>query len=297
MITLQDQERLLVVYRPLAEAALREGYVGEFWIREIAMTMKTSPGAIRIPKNALVETLMSTGMWASRAHIRKLLERGHGIFWRLSSENVWLLGTSQVAIALDASGVSPERQRVSAKQLLTTKTRRAALLGAALATRAPESQRSVWRRTGVSPRTQRRYRRDGHFGVERQVADITEAASDWNMPLVTPLLRRAAARDLAARGVFVRGHDARLMKRLPNLHLPKGERLPPGRRSRELFAARSLENIAKGNGTVPRVFFESPLRWSRYRRPKMGTRQSAPWATALNMAYCRGKEGWIGVSI
>ena len=82
------------------------------------------------------------------------------------------------------------------------------------------------------------------------------------------------------------------MKRIPNIHTPKGERLRRGRRSKQMFAARPLTTLAEGTSTVPRVYFDTTSKWRRCSRLALGTFKAEECAHPFNFAYVRAGTEW-----
>ena len=279
------QTRVLVVYGSLCEAALRTKYVPHLVIYHVALTMKRSPGDCGVIKLLLIDDVVALGLFRSKAHVRKLLEEAHGVLWSIGGDRVWLHGVERIASALGARGANLHRQLVSTDALRSSGARRAALLSATLPVDRPIQQRTIRQLTGVSERTQRRYRASGAFSAKRQDADVTTASgasSGWMRPIW--------AREFSEHGVYLKG--PRLMKRLPNIHMPKGERVRRGRRSKQMFAARPLNVLAEGTWTVPRVYFERTSKWRMCRRLKLGSIDAQAVAHPFNWAYIRAGTEW-----
>jgi len=279
------QTRLLVVYGSLCEAALRNRYVPHLVIYHVAQTLRRSSGDCGVVKLSLIDDVVALGLFRSKAHVRKLLEEGHGVLWSLGGERVWLHGIERIAGALGARGANIHRQRIGTEVLRTSAARRAAFLSATLPVDHPIQQRTIRKLTGVSERTQRRYRASGAFQAKRQDADVTTvsgASSAWMRPIW--------AHEFSEHGVYTKGQ--RLMKRLPNVYMPNGERIRRGRRSKQMFAARPLNVLAEGIWTVPRVYFERTSKWRRCRRLKLGSRDAETIAYPFNWAYIRADKEW-----
>ena len=288
-----DQPRHIIVYGNLAEAALRERSEALLVVYGVAVEMKRSSGAHGIPNRALIDRLRGLGLFTSRPHVQGLLKRGHGVFWSLKGDRVWLIGVGRLARDLDARRANAHRQLIPIERLRSRADRRAALLSATLPQGTPIRQRSIRRTTGVSERTQRRYRAAQHFAARRQNADLTPAAP-W---LPNDEMRRFWARGNAEHGVYVLAGGRRLMKRLPNAYFVSDTRLRRGRRSKELFAGQPLSTCAEGTLTVPRVFFDQASKWVRCRRIKLGTDAGDAYADPYNLAYVRaGANQWEAVA-
>jgi hypothetical protein len=284
------QEIEVIVYGNIAEAALREHSEGPLVVYLMAVTMKRSPGANGIPIKDVIDRIRDLGMFASPAHVRSLIRRGQGVFWDVKSGRIWLHGIKTVGKRLDVRRANRHRQVVGTGALRTRADRRGALLGVALPDDKPIRQHTVRVLTGVAPRTQRRYRRRGHFSARRQDADLTQAAQ-----VPQAWMRRQWAADHAEDGVYVAAGGRTLMKRIANQYEPNGQRLPAGRRSRDVFAAQPL-SFAKGALTVPRTFFKTEAEWVRCRTLKMGTEKAEPYALPFNVAYIeRGDQLWEAV--
>jgi hypothetical protein len=284
------QEIDVIVYGNIAEAALREHSEGPLVVYLVAATMKRSPGANGIPIKDIIDRLRDLGMYSSRAHVRGLIGRGNGVFWQVKSGRIWLSGTCKLGRQLDARRASQHRQLVRTSTLRSRADRRAMLLGVSLPDGKPIRQHTIRGLTGVPERTQRRYRSRGHFAAERQDADLTQAAQ-----LPERWRRQQWAAAYAEHGVYTVGAGTKLMKRIANRYTPNGQRLPAGRRSRDMFAAQPL-SFADGALAVPRMFFKTDAAWSRCRKLKMGTDAAEPHALPFNVAYVdRDDHRWEAV--
>ena len=271
--------RVVTFYGNIAEAALAAGLDAEYCIYAVARTLQRSTGANGVSKDELMVELRRLGMFKSGAHVRKILRLGSA-FWTVKAGRVWLHGTADLAWAMGCRGANSHRHAVSTKNLGTREARRAQLLGAVLPIGKPIRQLAIRKHTGVSERTQRRYRAKGYFVARRQDADVTQA---FDLP--TAALRRAAAYQERHHGVYLVGPDQLLRKRLPNVYFPAGERIPRGQRSKEIFAAQPLTTVAVGALTVPRVFFETVPQWVRCRRLKLGIPSAEKVAYPFNVSY------------
>jgi hypothetical protein len=276
---------VLVVYGSLCEAALLKRYVPHLVLYHVAQTLRRSSGDCGVIKLSLIDDVVALGLFRSRAHVRRLLEEGHGVLWSITGDPIWLHGIERIAHALGARGANMHRQRIGTDALRRSGARRAAFLAATLPVDRPIRQRTIRLHTGVSERTQRRYRASGAFRATRQDADVTTvsgASSAWMRPIW--------AREFSEHGVYLKG--PRLMKRLPNLYTPNGERIRGGRRSKQMFAARPLNVLAEGTWTVPRVYFERTSKWRTCRRLKLGSIDAQAIAQPFNWAYIRAGKGW-----
>jgi hypothetical protein len=233
------------------------------------------------------------GVFSSAAHVRKLLERGNGIYWFLGNQKLWLRSPQRIAQELGAGRANSHRHTIKIERLRTRAMRRGALFAATLPVGTPIRQLALRQRTGVSERTQRRYRRANHFSVKRQDAALGTAFAST----ASPDQRRALAYLERAHGVYVSGPDARVMKRIPNAHFPLGERIRRGRRSRTMFATQPLQALADGDRAVLRTFFDGPTQWMRCRSLKLGTEKAVSRAYPYNLAYLRaGPNTWKAVA-
>ncbi|MEX2245102.1 MAG: hypothetical protein WEC75_00270 [Dehalococcoidia bacterium] len=276
------------MYGNLCRAAIQGGSVPELTLYHLAQSVRPSPGAHGIEQRVLMDEALRLGLFRSRRHLGVLLKAGHRRLWTLKAGRLWLYGVARIGEGLDAPATNAHRQTVGTSQLKTHSARRAAMLGVAIPGPDPISQRALRAMTGVSERSQRRYRARGAFTAVRQDADLTETVG-----IATDEGRRWWAYDHRGSGVYV-ARD-RLKKRIPNSHQPRGARIPRGRRSREMFAARPRSMIADGTLTVPRVFFDSTRCWMRCRRLKLGRLEAEDRAHPFNWSYVRSDDAWKAV--
>jgi hypothetical protein len=280
------------VYGNLAAAALRTKTESEYVIYAIARAMLQNPGSCSVADADLIGALGELGVYRSRPYIQQLLERGHGVFWHRGAGRVWLKSARKVALALDAARSNAHRHGIIISELGSRAGRRGELLAAFLPTGKPITQRAIQTETGVTDRTQRRYRRRGHFGAIRNVADLTAAAV-----ASTPALRRLWAQQERHHGVYTQGPEAQLKKRLPNSYSVQAPRISRGRRSRDMFAAQALYAVAEGSRTALRVFFDTAPQWVRCRTLKLGTEGGEEHGYPFNLAYLRtGRQSWEAIA-
>lgn len=272
------------MHQGLAEAALRVGRGSELWLWLLARSLQPSPGANAVPRRALVDAAAGAGLF-SACYARELLRKGDGTFWHLGRRTAFLVGARRVAGMLGARYGGP-REVVRLEELAGRAARRGRLLGVALRDDRPESQARIRQRTGVSERSQRRYRRLGCFGARRQMGDLSSLPG-WLL----------LARDFAHLGVFRAGE--RVLKRLSNLYVPRGERLRAGRRTRQTFGGLQPLRVGPGCQSSPKVWFRSAQEWRRWRGIKLGTAEGERFvneAYPLNAAFvAAGEDGWQAV--
>jgi hypothetical protein len=281
------------VYGNLAATALRTGSESEYMIYLFARRMVSSPGASSVRQMDLVREVQRLGVFRSGAHARELLQRGHGRYWNLGGDRLWLRSPLKIARSMGVCRSNAHRQLVPVEKLTTRASRRAELFAAALPIDTPITQHALRTETGVCERTQRRYRHRGHFRAIRNDADLTTAA----VGLATPAMRRWWARGNSHHGIYVQGPEARLMKRLPNSYSVQAPRIRRGRRSRDMFKAQALYAIAEGMRTALRVFFDTGRQWVRCRRLKLGTDEGEAYGYPFNLAYVRtGQQSWEAIA-
>jgi hypothetical protein len=285
-------ERTVVVYGNLAAAALRTKTESEYVIYAIARAMLQNPGSCSVAEANLIVALGELGVYRSRPHIQQLLERGHGVFWHRCARRVWLRVRGRLHSPSMQRGANAHRHGVMISKLGSRAGRRGELLAAWLPTGKPITQRAIQTQTGVTDRTQRRYRHRGHFGAMRNVADLTAAAV-----ASTPALRRLWAQQERHHGVYTQGPEAQLKKRLPNSYSVQAPRISRGRRSRDMFAAQALYAVAEGSRTALRVFFDTAPQWVRCRTLKLGTEGGEEHGYPFNLAYLRtGRQSWEAIA-
>lgn len=263
----------VLVHQGLAEAALRANRTSELVLWLLARSLQQTPGANAIPRRALVRAAVEEGLF-SESYARELLRSGRGTFWHLGERTAFLIGMRSVARKLGARHGGPQ-EAVPLRDLVGRAGRRGRLLSVALQHDRPESQARIRQRTGVSERSQRRYLRLGCFGVRRQTGDLSSLPG-WLL----------LARDFAHLGVFRMG--GRVLKRLSNVYVPRGERLPAGRRAKRIFGGLQPLHVGPGCQSPPKVWFQSAAEWRRYRRPKLGTSEGERFvneAHPLNAAF------------
>ena len=89
-------------------------------------------------------------------------------------------------------------------------------------------------------------------------------------------------------------------KRLPNLHIAIGERIPAGSRTKHLF--RELQPLEDGIGSQsPRIWFDSHSDWWRCSAPKLGAESGERYVDpehGFNLAYVRTRDGkWEAITM
>ena len=288
------QSDALTVPGNLAAAALRKRLDSELLLWLVAIELKASPGANGISRRRLVRTAFEWGLF-SRSYARQLLTQGDEVFWHLGAHTAFLIGTAGVAALLGANRYPQHRQIIALDGLRGgIAKRRGALFGAVAPDDRPMSQITLRMLTGISERSQRRYRSAGSFESVCQIADLTVLLpEDWLRPSL-----EYWARANRAKGIYASGGT--ILKRLPNLHVPAGERIPPGDRSKHLF--RELQALNDGEGTQsPRVWFDSHSDWRRCSAPKLGVQSGDRYVDperGLNVAYVQSRDGkWEAVAM
>ena len=282
------QSDALTVPGNLAAAALRKRLDSELLLWLVAIELKASPGANGVSRRRLVRTAFEWGLF-SRSYARQLLREGDEVFWHLVSRTAFLIGTAGVAALLGVNRYPQHRQMIALVEFRGGfAKRRGTLFGAVPPADRPISQGVLRMLTGISERTQRRYRSAGCFATVRQIADLTVLfPGDWH-----PSTLESWARAHRAQGVYASGSTVR--KRLPNLHVPAGERIPPGDRSKHLF--RGLQPLEDGQGCQsPRVWFDSRSDWWRCSAPKLGVEAGGRYVDperGLNLAYVQSRDGF-----
>ncbi len=272
-------ERELTVYGNLSAAALRKGREPHLIVYHFAETLKQSAGDNGVSKSLLIDELRRHGIFASSSHVRTLLREGNGSLWTVKSQRVWLHSISRVAEALGATDRAAHRQVVNTRDLTTIVGRRGAVLGATLRTDKPISQAAIRKLSGVPERTQRRRIAKGCYSADRQDADITTFAG------IPSFMQPGYAHGLS-NGTYV--YDGQLKRRLPNTYTPKGERRAAGRRSKQIFTAQSLPDVAEGALTEPRRYFDTVSGRKRARR--RGGQEHRRTDDRSNAAYVRIDE-------
>jgi len=284
----------VTVHGNIAEAALRDRRVAELILWLVAIELKLSPGANGITRRRLVRTAFEWGVF-SRSYARQLLRQGDHVFWHLGARTAFLIGNRAVAVSLAAGRSGRYRQRISIGELRGGRAnRRGAIFGAAVRNDKPIGQSALHRLTGVSERSQRRYREAGCFKTIRQEADLTglfDVDASWSWLAAWAVEHRS-------KGVYVEGD--RVMKRLPNLHCAHGERIPAGCRSKDIF--RGIQALDHGKGSQsPRVWFPSRPSWRKSRAAKLGVEAGQRYVdpeTGLNLAYVEvGAGEWEAVAM
>ena len=284
----------VTVYGAIAEAALLGQREAELVLWLLANKLKPTPGQNAISRSGLVRATEDWGVF-SPVHTRQLLRQGNHVFWRLGTKTVFLIGSPGVAVALGARSTGRYRQRIFIKDLANGPARRrGAIFGAAVPNDRPISQSVLHRLTGVSIRSQRRYREMGCFKTIRQDADLTglfDVDASWSW-------LAGWAREHRSKGVYISGK--KVMKRLPNLHAAHGERIPAGQRSKDIF--RGLQPLDNGQGCQsPRVWFASHRSWRNSRAAKLGVEAGKRYVdpeTGLNLAYVEvGAGEWEAVAM
>ncbi len=271
----------VTVHGSIAEAALRSQREAELILWLVAIELKFSPGANGITRRRLVRTAFEWGIF-SRTYARQLLRQGENVFWHLADRTAFLIGNRGVAVSLAAGPGGRYRQRISIGELAGGRaSRRGAILGAAIRNDRPISQSTLYWLTGVSARSQRRYREMGCFETIRQDADLTglfdvDASRSW---------LAGWANEHRSKGVYQPGE--KVLKRVPNLHCARGERISGGQRSKHTF--RGLQPLNNGEGCQsPRVWFASRLSWRNSRGAKLGVEGGLRYVDpvmGLNLAY------------
>ena len=283
-----------MVHGCIAEAALRRRRESELLLWLVAIELKPTPGANGVSRRRLVRTVFEWGLF-SRSYARQLLRQGDRSFWNLGARTAFLIGSRAVAASLGAGPDGRYRQLITVEVLRGGGARRrGAILGAAVRNDLPLSQAVIHGLTGVSTRSQRRYREAGCFKTIRQEADLTNlfdrhVSRSW-------LVGWANAH--RSKGVYLSG--TKLRKRLPNLHCAHGERIPPGQRAKEIF--RGKQPLDNGEGCQsPRIWFASMKGWRNCRSVKLGTEAGEYYVDpemGLNLAYVQiGPGGWEAVAM
>ncbi len=252
------------VYGALSEAALRQGVTSELVVWLVASELKQSPSMNCVNRRSLAAALRECGISKSSGYTRQLLRQGNGVFWHLSKRSVFLIGADKVADALDVGPGGRWRQEIAIADLIGRANRRGVLFGAAVRNDKPIAQATLQELTGVSARSQRRYRSKSNFDTIRQDGDLTAVTAN----LVSHKQRLAWAQEHRHEGVYLAagGH---LRKRLPNLHQARGKRLTPGSRTNQIFSGRLLKS-GQGFQTVPRIWFDTTEKWTGCKVPKLG---------------------------
>ncbi len=284
----------VTVHGSIAEAALRGQCEAELILWLIASELKLSPGQNGVTRRRLIRTAVEWGMFRP-SYARQLLRQGDGVFWHLGDRTAFLIGHRALAVSLEAGPSGRYRQLITIEQLKGGRAeRRGAIFGAAVRNDRPISQDALRHLTGVSERSQRRYRKAGCFQTFRQDADLTDlfdvnASRRW---------LACWADEYRSEGTYLAGN--KVFKRLPNLHCAQGERIQAGQRSKDIF--RGLQPLDNGQGCQsPRVWFSSHRSWRDSRAAKFGVEGGERYVdpeTGLNLAYVQVRPGeWEAVAM
>jgi hypothetical protein len=272
----------IVFFSNIAKEVLKRRFATFFVIWAVCRRLDKE-GAGWVVVSDLCQALEEAGIFRSYYTKKILRDNPTSPFWQGTDKKGRLRYNSPAAVAAALGLQHPGTARFVRVQELRswgskgTAQRRAVILAATFEAdqekAEPRSQFSIQKDTGVSPRTQRRYRRLGVFHAERQTA---------RFPQATDYEKKYATQALASFGFYEK--EQVLTRRLPNKYWAE-HKLGPRARCK---TRRALTNAAR---PTLRVYFPAAKQYARYQRPKAGTEEVN--FLPVNSAYVPTRDAGI----